>query len=105
MGDPLAKEELARQLDRIGDEFARECALAASTALAELRKMSELPVDGPLTATEKLSCIREILDRYPKREGAAGRPDSFQQELEALSDAELFAGAAALTRPFVSVNP
>src|SRR5215213_10581956 len=28
MGDPLVKEELARQLDRIGDVFAREIALA-----------------------------------------------------------------------------
>ena len=29
MGDPLMKQELARQLERIGDEFARQLALAA----------------------------------------------------------------------------
>jgi hypothetical protein len=34
MGDPLVKDELARQLDRVGDEFARELALARQSRAA-----------------------------------------------------------------------
>src|SRR5262245_16968305 len=96
MGDPLVKDELARQLDRIGGEFAKELALAASTALAELRKMAELPVDGPIGATEKLSCIQEILDRFAPsvRSGAPG--DRARDRLESLSDHELIAKAESL---------
>ncbi len=93
MGDPLVKVELARQLDRIGEEFARELAAAASTALAELRKMAELPVDGPLDARVKLSCIQEILDRFVP--GSPVKPEFqlVQREVASLSDEELIAHA------------
>jgi hypothetical protein len=95
MGDPLVKEELARQLDRIGDEFARELALAATTALAELRKMAELPVDGPLGATDKLRCIQEIFDRV-EPSLTASRPTRISDEIGRLSDDELIAHAREL---------
>jgi len=102
MGDPLVKQELGRQLDRIGEEFARQLALAAAVGLNELRKMAELPVDGPLTVSEKLAFIEAILDRYSELDKAADRSNSFQHELESLSDAELLARAEALTRSLIS---
>jgi hypothetical protein len=95
MGDPLVKEELARQLDRIGDEFARELALAASTALAELRKMAELPVDGPLGATEKLAVIEQIFDRL-EPSLITRRPTRISDEVGRLSDDDLIARAREL---------
>ena len=91
MGDPLVKDELARQLERIGDEFARELALAANTAITELRKMAELPIDGPLGTSEKLSCIQEILDRFVPTTTMVQERQPRQQELASLSDAELIA--------------
>jgi hypothetical protein len=100
MGDPLVKEELARQLDRIGDEFTRQVALAANTAITELRKMAELPVEGPLETSEKLAVIQQILERYSAPNGPADRANSFERELESLSDAELLAQAKELTERF-----
>ena len=95
MGDPLVKEELARKLDRIGVEFAKQLALAASAALRELRKMAELSVDGPLEASEKLAVIQEALDRFERSH--VGRPlASIADEVGRLSDDELIAHAREL---------
>jgi len=76
MGDPLVKQELARRLERIGDEFDRQLALAAMVGLAQLREAVQLPIEGPITPEQKLAFIREALDRFqrfldnPPREAA-----------------------------------
>ena len=70
MGDPWSRTSSPDSLTASGMSSPGSCALAASTALAELRKMAELPVDGPLTVSEKLAFIRAILDRYSELEHA-----------------------------------
>jgi hypothetical protein len=63
MGDPLVKQELARQLERISDEFACQLALAAMVGVSELREAVQLPIEGSITPEQKLAFIQETLDR------------------------------------------
>ncbi len=71
MGDPLVKQELARQLERIGDEFARQLALAGVVGISQLTEAVQLPLEGPITAEQKLAFIREALDRFERLSGHA----------------------------------
>jgi len=71
MGDPLVKQELARQLERIGDEFARQLALAGNVRISQLIEAAQLPLEGPITPEQKLAFIREALDRYERFSGHA----------------------------------
>jgi hypothetical protein len=73
MGDPLVKQELTRQLERISDEFARQLARAALVGISELREAVQLPVEGPITPEQKLAFIREALDRFERLFGQSRR--------------------------------
>jgi hypothetical protein len=73
MGDPLVKQELARQLERISDEFARQLALAAMVGVSELREAVQLPIEGSITPEQKLAFIRETLDRFERHFGQPSR--------------------------------
>jgi hypothetical protein len=63
MGDPLVKRELARQLDRISDEFARQISRAALVGVTQLTDAVQLPIEGPISPDQKLAFVREALDR------------------------------------------
>jgi len=58
--------------------------------------MAELPIDGPLEATEKLSCIQEILDRSLPAAPVMPEIQPAERELASLSEAELVARATEL---------
>jgi hypothetical protein len=62
-GDPLVKAELKRQLERINELFAERLASGAVSALEELKRMAEMPVQGQLTPDTKLKVLKELLDR------------------------------------------
>ncbi len=78
MGDPLVKDELARQLERISDEFARQLSRAALVAVSQLKEAVQLPVEGPITPEQKLAFIREALDWFERFFGLDVRDFSFR---------------------------
>ena len=63
MGDPLVKEEVARQLERISDEFALQLSRAALVGISQPSEAVQLPIEAPITPEQKLAFIREALDR------------------------------------------
>ena len=64
MGDPLVKDELARQLENVNEEAARRLAAASLVAIRQLVDVLERPVVGNPTVMETLAVAREVLDRY-----------------------------------------
>jgi len=76
MGDPLVKDELERQLERLNDEVAVRLATAALAGLEQLTDLLRQPVGRSPDPMEKLAIAKEILDRF----------DGMQQEHRAARD-------------------
>jgi transposase len=61
MGDPLAKVELERQVERVNELFAQRLTATALTSVEQLQRLLEMPVPGPITPRWKLEAIREAI--------------------------------------------
>lgn len=66
MSDPLVKDELERQLERLNDEVAVRLATAALAGLEQLTDLLRRPASRNPDPMEKLAVAREILDRYER---------------------------------------
>jgi hypothetical protein len=66
MSDPLVKQELARQLERVNESFAQRLAIAALQGLEALRDLVEEPSERPVEPALKLRAACELLDRYDR---------------------------------------
>ena len=64
MGDPLVKDELERQLERLNDEVAVRLATAALAGLEQLTDLLRQPVGRSPDPMERLAIAKEILDRF-----------------------------------------
>jgi hypothetical protein len=98
--EPLVKDEVQKQLERVNEIFAERLASASLSGLEVLLEIAQVPRDPdmPVSDALRMEAAMEILDRYPlTRKQGNGQGNTLNVNVSGMSDMQLLQRARELS--------